>query len=450
MASTVKTASCLGAGQTAIAGAIPAKVAALMDGVLKSMLLAKLKIATAVVLIVGMLGGGLLAPLALSEPLAQTQPNPKATKAEQPRPQARKEQPRIDRYGDPLPPDAVARLGSLRLHHGQQVHRVTLSPDGKWVISTAMDGNRLWDAVTGRERPLRAELRLAAIFSTRDKLLAVEKQKDDLQLWEVVSGEKVGGLVSGAKMGQLPNWFPPLGLWFALAPDGRTLVIATSSVLRFCDVARGQVEEPIPLHRGKDSQTRMAFSADSKTLVLQCDDAMVRVWDVPRRTEKLASRSSANDYAGDQIALSPDGTILATAPFAGKRIRLWDTRTLKELPPLLDQPESTLWPVSFSPDGKLLAAIDSGSEVRLWDLATRKVKRQLQGKSSIMHAVFSADGKTLAGADGTDVTLWDVATGKFRHDFGHIYTIDSLHFSPDGRRLVSGAAYTESSAFGIP
>jgi len=77
--------------------------------------------------------------------------------------------------------------------------------------------------------------------------------------------------------------------------------------------------------------------------------------------------------------------------------------------------------------------------VRVWDLATRKKVRQLQGKDYYVdHLAFSADGKTLAGADGYGATLWDMATGKFRHDFGHTYVIDSIHFSPDGRRLVSG------------
>jgi RNA polymerase sigma factor (sigma-70 family) len=56
--STIKAAGLLAAGQAAASGVISVSVAALMEGVLKSMLLTKLKIATAVVLAVGLLGTG--------------------------------------------------------------------------------------------------------------------------------------------------------------------------------------------------------------------------------------------------------------------------------------------------------------------------------------------------------------------------------------------------------
>src|SRR5262249_21960113 len=79
--STVKAAILLGAGRAAPAGLVSAKVAALTEGVLKTMLLTKLKIATAV-LLVGVLAGG-VAMLALP-PLATGQTN--ARKAGKPEP----------------------------------------------------------------------------------------------------------------------------------------------------------------------------------------------------------------------------------------------------------------------------------------------------------------------------------------------------------------------------
>jgi len=442
-------------GKMGLSTGASASVSALAEGAVHGMTLAKVKLGLVLLLVTSVLAGG--AALAAHQMMAARQAETRQTetkKPDQPTPPKEKEQARTDRYGDPLPPEAIARLGSLRLYHGFHVHRVTLSPDGKWVVSTAMDGNRLWDAVTGRERPLRQELREAAIFATRDKLVAVAKQNLDLQLWDVVSDKKIGGLLPAAKVGELPlylhfgvgsgNGQCPLGL----SPDGRTLVICNMDkrpVIRFCDVVRSQVEDPIPLKLDDRVQTQMAFSADSKTLVLQRvgkGHAKIHIWDMDRRTETIVSPSNTQDYSG-QIALSPDGKILATVPFTYKGVRLWDTRTLKELPPLLKQPEAYMVAIAFSPDGKQLAVshFHFGSLVRLYDLASRKEVRQFRGKGSqVFHLAYSADGKYLTAGDGAYITFWDATTGKFRHDHWHTSAINSVAFSPDGKRLVSGAA----------
>jgi RNA polymerase sigma factor (sigma-70 family) len=62
MSSTVKAATVIAAGQKAVAGAVPAKVAALMDGVMKAMLITRLRTVTAVLLVLAAvgIGGGLL------------------------------------------------------------------------------------------------------------------------------------------------------------------------------------------------------------------------------------------------------------------------------------------------------------------------------------------------------------------------------------------------------
>jgi RNA polymerase sigma factor (sigma-70 family) len=62
VSSTVKGASIVAAGQMAVAGVVPVKVAALMEGVMKAMLITKLKTATVALLVVAAVatGGGLL------------------------------------------------------------------------------------------------------------------------------------------------------------------------------------------------------------------------------------------------------------------------------------------------------------------------------------------------------------------------------------------------------
>jgi RNA polymerase sigma factor (sigma-70 family) len=86
VSSTIKAATLFAAGQAAATGVISVKVASLTEGVLKTMLLTKLKLATALVLMVMVIGvGGLLSYHALAtEPaLAQRKNEPQEPTARQ-------------------------------------------------------------------------------------------------------------------------------------------------------------------------------------------------------------------------------------------------------------------------------------------------------------------------------------------------------------------------------
>ena len=88
--------------------------------------------------ILAMTAGVLLAGAAL---LAFQPPHP-----------AKSESPRLDAYGDPLPPGAIARLGTERLRQGFMTYAAVFSPDGKTVASTsAGQGICLWEAATGKQ-----------------------------------------------------------------------------------------------------------------------------------------------------------------------------------------------------------------------------------------------------------------------------------------------------------
>src|SRR5207244_2207570 len=88
---------------------------------------------------------------------------------------------RVDRYGDPLPPDATARLGTVRFRHGGEVLCATFSADGKTLTSYGNDHIlRTWALPNGKELRCvstrqggKPERVAAATFSPDGKLLAL-------------------------------------------------------------------------------------------------------------------------------------------------------------------------------------------------------------------------------------------------------------------------------------
>ncbi len=57
--------------------------------------------------------------------------------------------PAVDLYGDPLPPGAIARLGTVRFHKAGSFHNIAFSPDSR-MIATA--GAEYWDRTTGHSK----------------------------------------------------------------------------------------------------------------------------------------------------------------------------------------------------------------------------------------------------------------------------------------------------------
>src|SRR5437763_1398137 len=58
---------------------------------------------------------------------------------------------RLDCYGDPLPPGASARLGTLRFRNGQRFMSLAYTPDGRHVVAGTWGGAVVLDAATGKE-----------------------------------------------------------------------------------------------------------------------------------------------------------------------------------------------------------------------------------------------------------------------------------------------------------
>ncbi|MBF2015651.1 MAG: serine/threonine protein kinase [Rivularia sp. T60_A2020_040] len=102
--------------------------------------------------------------------------------------------------------------------------------------------------------------------------------------------------------------------------------------------------------------------------------------------------------------------------------------------------------VTISPDGQLLASGSSDKTIKLWELKTGKLLRQLggwfSGHSGIIDSlVFSHNGEILAsGSWDETIKLWSVSTGReIRTYKGHSSCVNTLNFSPNNQLLASGS-----------
>src|SRR5262249_21163977 len=120
-------------------------------------------------------------------------------------------------------------------------------------------------------------------------------------------------------------------------------------------------------------------------------------------------------------------------------LRLWDNATEKLLGE--GKPQNGHGDVvclTFSPDGKLVAAASSDKKIQVWDASTGQGKwTGLSPAESLVSLAFSYDGKTLAAVDAKALYLWDVVTGEFQpRCWKPGRRLSLVSFLPDGHTLA--------------
>jgi hypothetical protein len=58
--------------------------------------------------------------------------------------------PRVDRFGDPLPAEALMRLGTVRFRNSEPFVSLAFTHDGRFLVSGGSGGAVVWDAATGK------------------------------------------------------------------------------------------------------------------------------------------------------------------------------------------------------------------------------------------------------------------------------------------------------------
>jgi WD40 repeat protein/transcriptional regulator with XRE-family HTH domain/energy-coupling factor transporter ATP-binding protein EcfA2 len=138
------------------------------------------------------------------------------------------------------------------------------------------------------------------------------------------------------------------------------------------------------------------------------------------------------------VTFSPDGARIATAS-QDKTAKIWGAKTGQLLLTLKGHTDSVN-SVIYSPDGKLIATASDDHTAKIWDAVTGKELLTLTGHTAqVWRIAFSPDGTRLAttSIDHT-AKVWDVFTGKELQTFsGHENDVFDIAFNPDGKRIAT-------------
>lgn len=198
------------------------------------------------------------------------------------------------------------------------------------------------------------------------------------------------------------------GLRFvAFSPDARELLTVTEDgQCSVWDPATGKERRRLEMGpHGHGAGRSLALSTDGKTLVTGNFD--LRLWDLAASKERHPERTRGNVL----LALSPDGTIVATGDGEGA-LRLWDGRTSKLRRTIRENLHNFPQP-AFTPDGKGVAAWLPDGSVRQWEVGSGKEIRKIASDLGGTRISYSDDGRSIRGLSWPDkVLVWDAATGK--------------------------------------
>jgi WD40 repeat protein len=357
-----------------------------------------------------------------------------------------------DPYGDPLPPGAKTRLGTIRYRVGLGSSPI-VAPDTKTIYFRDNWGLQRFDIAGAPLGPLpRGSLTETPIAFSADGTRAVTSSGRTV-VWDLTSRKALVTLERAIHF--FDRGFPLVDL----SADGKVLAIGGNKARD----GKGPVE--------------------------------VLVWDVDRNKEIARFLPPQNEQAF--VALGPDGKTVASwgrasapagkaapEPDPGRYVNFHDAATGK---PLSQVRAPGIGPsaVTFSPDGAI-AAVAATSTIELVDPKTGASKHLLLGRAGVGRTLtFSPDGTTLfsasnvgvvqrwRGADGARlsttepplpdlhycsmrptgadrgvawamrsnaVVVWEVPSGKLLGpQDGHFSAVQGLTVTPDSRSVLTSA-----------
>jgi WD40 repeat protein len=330
------------------------------------------------------------------------------------------------------------------------VNQVAYSPDGKLFAVASSIGIYLYNPGTLSQIRLIETMDPVThiAFSPDGNMLLAGSPNGLLELWDTNTGRKVHTL----------NGLKEIVNSVAFSPDGRLVAAGTGDPstnasipeVKIWDVSTGQVS--IDLKGIESTITSLAFSPDGKVLATGYyyhDTDAVILWDpvTGAKLRTLEEIQSGWEYmiGINCLSFSPDGKILAAGSYDS--VVLWNTGNWSQAGWFENEQFSHVTSLAFSPDSHKLVTATNGDTIQIFDLSRpgypgiTVVKNDplVNFPTEVNSLAMSMDGKTLVSTatDGS-VDFWDASSGtKLRSLAGYMTGVGNAVFSPDGKGLAS-------------
>jgi WD40 repeat protein/tRNA A-37 threonylcarbamoyl transferase component Bud32 len=283
---------------------------------------------------------------------------------------------------------------------------LALSAEGRTAVSGGVGGTvRVWKLDSGTCLQVNEEQHYAAgvVGISDDGSRVTYATGGTIRAWSVETGERITVLDRHLALGMI-----------VLGRAGRSALVVREDAIRLWNLDTVTCEQDLPSRVGLTS-----LSLESDLVAAAGADLAVRLWNLKTGRHLRTLRGHTDQVLS--VCLSPDGRYaLSAGGYTDRTIRLWDTASGECLRVFGDEPDSPRGVnsvpkvpskrVRFSPDGRFAISGGSDTTVRIWELATGRCLRVLDGHDGAVQAVvISTDAQFALSAseDGT-VRRWEL------------------------------------------